>query len=186
MGIIKPLVARERSCWREQSGAGGAKRVLCGHIRRKLSRRWNVGQRRGDQLSNIRPRALDVLGQLSYCGPVIKNDAECPVNHGILGGFVGEAKAWPKVGVNVVVDLARLAHDHMSRQRTVPRNARCKTAHVARRWQLLNDVIAGREVHIAGLRPTVLADCCARPIGRQERVVVAQPKVDGELSCSLP
>jgi hypothetical protein len=59
--------------------------------------------------------------------------------------------------VDVVIDLASLAYNHVFRQRSIARDAGCITANVAWGRQQLDDVIASLEIHIAGLWAALLS-----------------------------
>src|SRR6185436_7114480 len=69
----------------------------------------------GDQLTDTRPVAFDVLRHLADRCPIVVDDPCSTANHGAFSGAVREAKVWSNVGVGVVRDETARIDYHMRR-----------------------------------------------------------------------
>src|SRR5882757_8748683 len=117
MGIIVPVhpAGEERRGSRQTGGATASERILSVHQRTTVcirSRPTRHVQVAGDQLTDSRPVAFDVLRHLADSSPVVVDNSGASANDALVPNTIGEPDVRPDIRVRVVRNSpTRIYHD---------------------------------------------------------------------------
>src|ERR1700676_2451106 len=120
MRVIEPIHQRRaKRSWTWQTGGSIPRKWILSKngrwtVRSRL-RTWGVDVG-GNQLSNARPVALDILRHLADSGPVVIHNSRRSAHHRLVAEAISETKMWSEVGIGVVRDLATRVDYDVRRQ----------------------------------------------------------------------
>src|SRR5260370_10433040 len=126
------------------------------------------------------------VGHLRVCDPVVVHDPGSPAQDGSATKPISKTDTRTEVGKCVVGDFSSGVEDDVGWQRAIARNARSEAPHSARWRKFLKDIGAVAEIIVSGFDSALLTYGGVRSVWRNERAVVAEAKIEGELGSGLP